>query len=201
MSFTSIKQLFVVAFLGLALTACGSDPVVNDANASNANGQAINPEGGQAAGSDAAAGSTVQAGNGEAGNSVDGNNLSAGGVISATEEQKKLFELLQGKVVNFDFDRSEVKPQFREIIKLNADYLALNKSATVTLKGHCDERGSEEYNLALGERRANAVKNALVAEGITPSRITVISFGEEKPVDAGHTEAAWEKNRRTEFSY
>lgn len=108
---------------------------------------------------------------------------------------------IQGKVVNFEFDRSEVQERFYKIVKLNANYMALDKSATVVLQGHADERGTPEYNLALGEQRAKSVKNALIAEGVSPSRINTVSFGEENPVDTAHNEVAWSKNRRVEFSY
>ena len=121
--------------------------------------------------------------------------------IAKGKTAEDLYAALQGKVVNFEFDRSEVQSQFYDVVKMNADYMALNDSAMVTVKGYCDERGTREYNLALGERRANAVKNALIAEGVSPSRINVISFGEENPVDPAHNEAAWAKNRRAEFSY
>jgi peptidoglycan-associated lipoprotein len=104
-------------------------------------------------------------------------------------------------VVRFDFDRSEVKSEFYEVIQANARYMQADSSANVTISGHCDERGTREYNLALGERRAIAVKNALIAEGVADDRITVVSFGEDNPVDEAHNEQAWSKNRRAEFAY
>ncbi|HBQ45235.1 MAG TPA: peptidoglycan-associated lipoprotein Pal, partial [Thiomicrospira sp.] len=120
---------------------------------------------------------------------------------AAGQTADEILAAIQGKVVLFEFDRSEVQTIFRDLVRLNADYMSLNTEASVTLKGHADERGTQEYNLALGERRGYAVKDALVAEGVSPSRISVISFGEEHPVDPAHTESAWSKNRRVEFSY
>ncbi len=114
---------------------------------------------------------------------------------------EQLLAAIQGKVVNFEFDRSEVQSDFYALLKMSADYMALTDSATVTLKGYADERGTPEYNLALGERRGIAVKDALVAQGISPSRINVISYGEENPVAVGHDDASWSQNRRVEFSY
>ncbi|WP_178861238.1 peptidoglycan-associated lipoprotein Pal [Thiomicrorhabdus cannonii] len=108
---------------------------------------------------------------------------------------------LAGMVVRFDFDRSEIKSEFFDVIKAHAEYMQANAAAKVTVSGHCDERGTREYNLALGERRANSVKTALMAEGIAADRITVISFGEDNPVAEAHNESAWSQNRRAEFSY
>jgi len=108
---------------------------------------------------------------------------------------------LASMVVQFEFDRSEVTSEFYNTINAHADYLMNHGSAKVLISGHCDERGSREYNLALGERRANAVKQALVAKGIAADRIDVVSFGEDNPVDARHNESAWSKNRRAEFQY
>lgn len=98
--------------------------------------------------------------------------------------------------VYFDFDRSEVKPEFFATIRTNARMLRENPDVKVVIEGHCDERGTTEYNLALGERRAAAVQKALIAQGVNPAQISTVSFGEERPVDTGHTEEAWAKNRR-----
>ncbi|MBN2864627.1 MAG: peptidoglycan-associated lipoprotein Pal [Thiotrichales bacterium] len=109
--------------------------------------------------------------------------------------------MLASKVVRFEFDRSEVTSEFYDTINAHADYMMANSSANVLISGHCDERGTREYNLALGERRANAVKDALIAKGISPNRIDVVSFGEDNPVAMGHNESAWSQNRRAEFKY
>jgi len=102
--------------------------------------------------------------------------------------------------VHFDFDQHTLTAQARAILDENTRYLQVNSNATVTISGHCDERGSDEYNLALGERRALASRDYLVSMGISPNRISTISYGEEKPVDMSGTEAAWAKNRRAEFA-
>jgi peptidoglycan-associated lipoprotein len=103
------------------------------------------------------------------------------------------------QTVYFDFDRSDIRPDQRDRIKNDADIFRTWPSWAITVEGHCDERGTNEYNLALGERRAMAAKQALVAEGIDGTRITTISYGEERPVDPGHDESAWAHNRRAEF--
>jgi peptidoglycan-associated lipoprotein len=104
------------------------------------------------------------------------------------------------KIIYFDFDKYDIKPEFRDAIKYNARELNKNRTVKVTIEGHADERGTTEYNLALGERRAVAVQKALIAEGVEGARLKVVSYGEERPVDSGHDEAAWAKNRRGQFS-
>ena len=99
----------------------------------------------------------------------------------------------------FDFDQSDLRAEARERLAKNAQWLAAHPEFTVTLEGHCDERGTNEYNLALGERRAKSTMNYLVSQGIQANRITIISYGEERPVCTEKTEACWAKNRRANF--
>ncbi len=104
------------------------------------------------------------------------------------------------KRIQFDFDSYVLGGAARDILAKNADYLLKkNTAAKVQIEGHCDERGSDEYNLALGEKRAKAALNYLVSLGVPAERLSFISYGKEKPLDAGHDEAAWAKNRRDEF--
>ncbi|MBW2272409.1 MAG: OmpA family protein [Deltaproteobacteria bacterium] len=100
--------------------------------------------------------------------------------------------------VYFDFDKSEIRPEGRQALRSNADKLK-GGDARVTIEGHADERGDEEYNLALGERRANAARRYLVNLGVSGSRLRIVSYGESKPAVKGHDEAAWKWNRRNEF--
>jgi len=109
--------------------------------------------------------------------------------------------LLSKRVVYFDFDKSDIKSEFRDIIAAHATYLADHPSASITIEGHCDERGSREYNMALGERRANAVRKFLMVQGAMARQIETISYGEERPVAFGHDEASWQLNRRAEILY
>jgi peptidoglycan-associated lipoprotein len=103
------------------------------------------------------------------------------------------------KTAYFDFDSYRITGTGKKVLKSNADWLKANGNATVQIEGHCDERGTTEYNLALGERRANATRDYLVRLGIDKSRVSVISYGEERPADPGHDESAWSKNRRAAF--
>ncbi len=100
-----------------------------------------------------------------------------------------------GDRVFFEFDRSDINPEAQQILQRQASWLQHYPNVSVTIEGHCDERGTREYNLALGERRAAAVKNVLVAAGIPASRISTISYGKERPIVAGSDEQAWAQNR------
>jgi peptidoglycan-associated lipoprotein len=110
-------------------------------------------------------------------------------------------DLLAKRRVYFAFDSSAVDEENRAIVEAHAAYLAANKNVKVVLEGHADERGTREYNLALGERRAQAVERMVKVLGVTPDRIKNVSYGEEKPVAMDHTEAAWALNRRVEIIY
>ncbi|MDX1512951.1 MAG: peptidoglycan-associated lipoprotein Pal [Gammaproteobacteria bacterium] len=109
--------------------------------------------------------------------------------------------LLSKRTVYFEFDSAEIMNEDREIIQAHAQYLAANGSASVTLEGHADERGTREYNIALGERRANAVRQLMTLMGASGGQIRTVSYGEERPVADGHTEEAWRLNRRVEIIY
>jgi peptidoglycan-associated lipoprotein len=101
--------------------------------------------------------------------------------------------------INFDFDQSTIRPDAREILKANADILLKKGAAKITIEGYCDERGTAEYNMALGERRAQEAKKYIVNLGVKAAQIKTISYGEERPLDPGHNEDAWAKNRRAHF--
>jgi peptidoglycan-associated lipoprotein len=101
-----------------------------------------------------------------------------------------------GDRVFFAYDKFDISPEARQTLERQAEWLKRYPNVTVTVEGHCDERGTREYNLALGERRANAAKNALVALGVPANRITTISYGKERPAVVGSNESAWAQNRR-----
>jgi peptidoglycan-associated lipoprotein len=108
---------------------------------------------------------------------------------------------LYQRIIYFDYDSSDIKPQFLDILRAHASYLSTNPSAHVRLEGNTDERGTREYNLALGEQRADTVQRFLVAEGVPEGQISTVSYGEERPADPGHTESAWALNRRVQLVY
>lgn len=108
---------------------------------------------------------------------------------------------LTKRVIYFAFDSSEVTEEGRDLLALHARHLTQHAEISVILEGHADERGSREYNLALGERRAKAVERLLTLQGVSAKQLQVISFGEERPVAFGHDESAWQLNRRVELLY
>ncbi len=108
---------------------------------------------------------------------------------------------LSKRVIYFEYDKDAVKPEYTSLVQAHASYLGQNRNRKVRLEGHADERGSREYNMALGQRRADAVRKATAVLGVGNERVETISFGEDKPKSSGHDEAAWAQNRRVEILY
>ena len=170
-----LHMLFAAGFLGLALTGCSSTP-----KHEKATGQAATQT------------ETAQPAQTQAAETAS---------VSSKEALQQEISAMREKRVHFDFDKSAIKPEYFSVIQAHAKFMAEHPELKVTIAGYCDERGSDEYNLALGERRANAAYNALVAEGVSPSRIQIVSYGEAYPLDPAHNETAWAKNRRATFVY
>ena len=121
-------------------------------------------------------------------------------VAAQKQQAQKAAEAL-AHVIYFDFDQSTIKAEFRTALNGHAAYLSQNPSAKIVLEGHADERGTREYNIALGERRGNAVSRYLVVQGVSIEAIEVVSFGEERPVNSGSDSASLAENRRVEVRY
>ena len=174
-------HVLAVAVLSLGLAAC-QKPTKPDTAAGAATGDA----GAQASGveSSATAGSAT-----------------TGSATTLTPQQQALAELKQKSVVYFGYDSSEIEQQYVPVVAAHAAYLVKYPTARVRLEGHTDERGSREYNIGLGERRAQAVRRALLVQGVAEAQITTVSYGEERPAVAGSDEAAFAQNRRVEFVY
>jgi len=175
-----------VCVLGLALAGCSSHKP--------------RPGAGANAGTPAAG---EQSSTGGAGNENAANGASDAGVANGTGPgvQGPTAPDLQTRTIYFDFDSSEIKSDYTATIAAHAKYLVANPSIRVRLEGNTDERGSREYNIGLGERRAQAVRQALMLQGVADSQITTVSYGEERPAVTGHSEAAWSKNRRVDIVY
>lgn len=109
--------------------------------------------------------------------------------------------ILSKRSVYYDFDKSVIKDEYRALVDAHAQYLSSNRSARVTIQGNCDERGSREYNLALGQRRADGVKKAMTVLGASSSQIQTVSYGKEKPRCTEHAESCWSQNRRSDIIY
>jgi peptidoglycan-associated lipoprotein len=170
-----VAQLMLIVMSGLALASCKSKPPLPDAS---------NPAGEQTG---AETGRTTDPTVGES--ELDANQ-------QALETAKQA-----GTIVYFDYDRAEIKPEFVPIVTAHAKYLNGNSGNKVRLEGHSDERGSREYNIGLGERRAQAVRRALMLQGVTEAQITTVSYGEERAAVQGSDESAYAKNRRVELVY
>jgi len=126
--------------------------------------------------------------------------MKTGAEAEATQEKAvSTKEEIAFKDINFEFDKFNLRPDARDILKRLADWLTKNKNYAVLIEGNCDERGTTEYNLALGERRAKEAMKYLVELGIDGKRLKTISYGKERPLDPGHNEEAWAKNRRDHF--
>jgi len=130
-----------------------------------------------------------------------GSASAAGGAEEGAAAPGPLAGILAHRILYFDFDSSEIKGEGPGIVAAHARYLAANPTVRVRLEGHTDERGSREYNIGLGERRAQAVRRALLLQGATETQLSTVSYGAERPAAAGSNEAAWAQNRRVEIVY
>jgi peptidoglycan-associated lipoprotein len=183
----NMNKIFLVwvCALGMALTGCSHRARPGAAGAANGAAAGEQSQSAGAGGENAANGAT------DAGVA----NGTGPGVQGPTAPD------LQTRTIYFDFDSSEIKSDYTAAITAHAKYLVSNPSIRVRLEGNTDERGSREYNIGLGERRAQAVRQALMLQGVADSQITTVSYGEERPAVTGHTEAAWSKDRRVDIVY
>lgn len=130
-----------------------------------------------------------------------GGALGAAGGYAGPQDMGPKEGILGKRVIYFDFDSAQIRSEFVPIIEAHARYLASRPGTKVVLEGHTDERGSPEYNIALGEARAKSVAKAMELNGASSNQINIVSYGEEKPVATGHDEASWSQNRRVEIVY
>jgi peptidoglycan-associated lipoprotein len=135
------------------------------------------------------------------GASTSGSELEGDKSVNERGESNDASGPLSRKVIYFDFDKSEIKPEYADIVRASAQTLTQRPGIKMKLEGNTDERGTREYNIGLGERRAQAVRRALMLQGVGETQITTVSFGAERPAAEGDDEAAWSKNRRVELVY
>ena len=177
--------VFLVLFLGVTLAGCA----------------ATKKKGGGVKVEDATISDTTDAASTDAASSgISSEDTTAGEIIAISEDSTELDALGQ-RVIYFDFDSSHLTPEAQRVVEAHAQYLAGNPGMAVVLEGHADERGTREYNLALGEHRANTVNEMFQGLGVAPDAIRTISYGEERPVSMGQDESAWSLNRRVEILY
>jgi len=178
-----MNRLVIVGVVAMFLTACGSAVKLNDVPVVDKAGTSVNS-------GDAQSGAKS---NGTAQTSVTPVEIQKSGNDSSVQAI--------ARVVYFDFDSFVIRPEFQSVIEAQAKVLRADKSRKVVIEGHTDERGGREYNLALGQKRAEAVRSALKLLGVADGQVEAVSFGKEKPAALGGTEEAMAKNRRAEFSY
>ena len=178
--------ILLVLFLGVTLAGCA---------ASKKKGGTVEVEDATIDGS----GADVTTGASASG--VDSDDATAGEIIIIDQNDSDVDDPLGQRVVYFDFDSSNLPPEAQRVVEAHAQYLTGNPGMAVVLEGHADERGTREYNLALGERRSNAVSQIFQAMGVAPDAIRTISYGEERPISMGQDESAWSLNRRVEILY
>ena len=198
-----MNKIFWPVLLALTLSACGTTKGTQ-ATVEDRTGGKTEATAGQAGSSTGAAGGGAETSAlgtaGVAGSSLDGKQMS--GADSYTgDPRKNPASPLSTRSVFFDFDSFVVKDQYRPVLEAHAGYLLSKRDARVILQGNADERGSREYNLALGQKRAEAVRKALALLGVSDAQMEAISFGEEKPRNEATTEEAYAENRRTDVVY
>ncbi len=132
---------------------------------------------------------------------VTNNNDRGGGGIAVSPLEAERARLMQQLVVYFDYDAAEILPEFNALLQAHGQFLAQNPNAQLRLEGHADERGSREYNIGLGELRAQAVRRVLMLQGATGTQLTTVSYGEERPAQTGSDDESWRLNRRVELVY
>ena len=185
MNLTMISKSLLIALPMLALGACSSTADMDSESTESTTEQAVEQT------TETMVDNTVQTDTIEA-------------VEALTEEEllvQEYSEAILDTTIYFDFDKSMIKPEFSKILDTHARFLVANPEKSVTVEGHADEKGTPEYNIALGERRAMSVATYLEGMGVTSSQINVVSYGEEKPANLSHSEEAWAENRRAVLDY
>jgi peptidoglycan-associated lipoprotein len=132
---------------------------------------------------------------------VSTNSNAGGGSVTETPLEAEQRRLMSQLVVYFDYDTADILPEFNALLQAHGQNLARNANTQLRLEGHADERGSREYNIGLGERRAQAVRRVLMLQGAAGSQLTTVSYGEERPAQTGSDDEAWRLNRRVELVY
>lgn len=182
-----MRNLFPVIAISVALVGCGSTVDLDDVPVVDKAGTSVSPADAAGAGGGAAGGAGV----------------ADGGVASVDigSDAQKAAIPVGARIVYFDHDSFLIKPEFQSIIETHAAFIKKNKALRVAIEGHTDETGGREYNLALGQKRAEAVRSAMGLLGVPDSQIEAVSFGKEKPAVLGSDEGAMSQNRRAEITY
>ncbi len=183
-----MNKLLAAAFVALLLAGCQTDPTVAPVEDKSA---ATDPSATAGASTSGMAGAPVSG--------ATSAGAGAGGAAQGAAALKDPNNILSRRVILFEYDSFVVADQYKPMIEAHAKYLTANRNAKATLNGHADERGSREYNIALGQKRADAVKRMMTLLGVQEIQIETVSFGEEKPKNPASNESAWAENRRVEI--
>ena len=175
-----MRNFLFAAFIAVVLAGCQSTPTQESAPVEDKSATATTPGG-------ASTGGTSSTG--------------VSGTSGTSNPLRDPSNILSKRSVYFDFDSYVVRDEFKPLVEAHGRYLQSNRNARMTIQGNADERGSHEYNLALGQRRADSVKRMMTLLGATDTQIETVSFGKEKPRNAGHDEVAWAENRRDDMVY
>lgn len=184
-----MKKIIFVSVLALSIAACG-ERIKPDSEVADDNGNVSGVDGGATSGG-------INGGAGMGGTALEGGKLVSYDKNAINDANNVLAE----KIVYFGFDSNTVSDDYVELVKHHGKYLSFNANASVRLEGHADERGTREYNVALAEKRAQAVKQLMLYEGAGNDQISIVSYGEEKPVAYGHDDESMSLNRRVELVY
>ena len=199
-----MNKIFWPALLALTLSACGTTSgtkaTVEDRTGGKTGATVAATTGADSRAATGAVETTPLAGRAVAGSTLDGRPMD-GGAAFAGDSRKDPASPLSKRSVYFDFDQFVVKDEYRPVLEAHAGYLLSKRDAHVILQGNTDERGSREYNLALGQKRAEAVRKALALLGVKDAQMEAVSFGEEKPRKEGDSEEAYAANRRADIVY
>lgn len=177
-------KLLLTLLASLTISACDSLQIRDDSDAADSGSETAAPTTGADAAGEEASTKGMEQGSGFKGDPLD-------------DPQSPLAT----RVIYFDFDKSDIKEQYKPVLEAHAGYISEHGGASVTLEGHTDERGTREYNLGLGERRAQSVQRFLRLLGVNENQLQTVSFGEERPAALGHFHSAWDQNRRVEIIY
>jgi peptidoglycan-associated lipoprotein len=174
--FRMIKRIFVAWAVALAVVGCSSVPL-NDVPVEDKNASAVNPNAGA------------------------GTQSQVAPVVTDSARGTAQGPANVARIIYFDYDSYVIKPEFQSLIEAHSRFLKANNTRRISIEGHTDERGGREYNLALGQRRSEAVRRALGLLGVPDGQVEAVSFGKEKPASPGSDEASWAQNRRAEIVY
>ena len=191
-------MLALLLVLGVVLVGCAKRPATTQAAAPSPTGAAATTPGATTAAAQPSSGGGPTS---SSGTTSGGTTTTPAPTATPTNRPapSEFAAVADLKDIHFDFDKYDIRPGDAKTLDTNAGWLKSNPNHLVLIEGHCDERGTNEYNLALGERRAKSTMNYLVSQGVQASRITIISYGEERPLCTEHNEECWAKNRRAHF--